>query len=214
MNTEKLQELIKRYEEALLDNKILYLDASEYIEIASHYWVDKRDEEAHQTLSNALLIHPDNDELLRTQIELFIDEGNLKKAREVINSIHPPYSNEIECLNAEIFMEEGEDNKALCILDELYERTTDADTLIDMAKLYEDMDNKDKAMQCLEMADQISPNNPDVSISLLSILIDAGKYDDAIELCNQIIDEDPYSFHAWMKIAECYSATSKHDKAI
>lgn len=214
MNTEKLQELIKRYEEALSDNRILYLDANEYIEIASYYWVDKKDEEAHQVLTNALLIHPDNDEIFRTQIELFIDEGNLEEAREVFNEIHPPYSDEIECLNAEIFMEEGEKAKALAILDELLERTTDTDTLIDMAKLYEDMDNEDKAMQCLEMADQISPNNPDVSISLLSIFIDAGKYDDAIKLCNQIIDEDPYSFPAWMKIAECYSALSKHNKAI
>ncbi|NDV60692.1 tetratricopeptide repeat protein [Bacteroides sp. 519] len=214
MNTDKLQELTRRYEKALEENRILYLDASEYIEIANQYWVDKEDEKAHTTLSNALLIHPDNDEILRTQIEFFIDEGSLNKARETLNNIQPPYSDDIQCLNAELLMEEGNVEQALAILDELFMTNMDVDLFIDMAKLYDEMENKDKAMQCLEIAGKISPNNTDVSISLLSILIDSGKFDEAIKICNEIIDEDPYSFHAWMKMAECYSALSEHGKAI
>lgn len=214
MENKKLEELVQQYEQAQAENKIPYLDATDYLDIANYYWINKKDEEALSTLDNALHIHPGNEELIRTQIELYIDTGNISRAREVMDSANCRSSAAIRYLDAELHYEEGDVDGALIILHELYDINTDPDVFADMAELYMDMDDKEAAVNCLEMAVKISPKSIDIIAPLATTLCELGKYKKAIKYLNQIIDEDPYSFLAWMKIGESYLALDKFDKAI
>lgn len=214
MENKKLEDLVKQYEEAQAENKIPYLDATDYLDIANYYWVKKKDEEALTTLANALHIHPGNEDLVRTQIELYIDTGEIGKAREIMNNANCRSSAAIRYLDAELHFEEGDTDGALIILHELYDINTDPDVFADMAELYMEMDNKDAAVNCLEMAIKISPENMEIIVPLATTLCEIGKYKKAIKYLNRIIDDDPYSFLAWIKIGESYLALEQYDKAI
>lgn len=213
MKKNKLEELIQYYEESIAEGKIPYFDANEYIEIAGYYFQEGEFEKTMSTLSNALHIHPDNEDIQRSKIEYCIDEGELTEARNLINSL-THHSTFIQCLNAELYYEEGDTDTALNILDNLLNTNTDMDIFIDMADLYSDMDEKEKAFRCIQTVYDTEPDHPEVGNLMISILIDQGKYKESINVCNEVIDKNPYNFFAWMKTAETYIGLSKFDKAV
>lgn len=213
MKKKKLEELIQYYEKTIGEDKIPYFDTNEYIDIAGYYYEKGEFEKVISTLSNALHIHPDNEEIQRARIEYCIDEGELEEARRVIDNI-THHSSSIQCLNAELYYEEGDADTALRILDNLLETNTDMDIFIDMADLYNDLNEGEKAFQCIQTVYDAEPDHPEIASLIIPALIDQGKYKEALNICNTVIDKSPYNFFAWMKTAEAYIGLSKYDKAV
>lgn len=215
MENRKIKECVQRYEEAKAEGRILYLDVDEFMDIAGHYWTENREEDVHSVLSDALRIHPNDNELLQYQIEFYIDNGKIEKARKLMNSIREPHTADFKYLNAEVFYEEKNEEASVAILNELLEaEDVNHHILINMSELFNEMDMNEKELQCLIKADNMSPNNPDILTPMVLAYMNEGDLEKAISLCNRLIDNDPYSFFPWQKLAECYLASDRPDKAI
>ena len=214
-----ITELVHKYEQMRYMDKSIYFDADEFALLADYYNDFGDTSEAEYIIDLGLGMHPGSPELLITKSKiLLIDE----RYQEALNNllIVGEDNNDIDYLLVKIesLLNLGRSNEADALLESVLKGDLHEEELYtfitEVAYLYNDVDDFEKAIQLLETAQKLDGSNMDVFVDLSYSYEMLNNFDKAIEVNNSILDIDPYSFDGWVNLGKLYSMNQQHDKAI
>lgn len=97
-------------------------------------------------------------------------------------------------------------------LNKLYEDYPHIDTILDIAQLYTDYQQKKYAYPWIQKALNENPDNLE-ALELMGLYqFEIQHYDQALQCFNAILDEEPYDVNSWQNLARCYAQTKEYDK--
>ncbi|WP_071145004.1 tetratricopeptide repeat protein [Bacteroides ihuae] len=221
MNDEKqVQELILRYEKMKGENKSVYFETEQIIDIANVYSDEKEDEKALSVIDYGLIFHPDNTELLIEKAYIYIDREQMEQAEMILNSINETYSKDYKMLKAELLLKTGRLNEANEIFDSLEDKE-DLETVLEISDLYSEKGYIKEALSTLEpMIEMVNPETvdkkdyDDFASSLLNCYVSSNQYDLAAKWCNKLLDIHPYNIECWMTLSTIYTNMKEYSKGL
>ena len=209
------QRLLHRYEKAISEGHVPYLEADELTDIAEYYMTGKQDAKANQAIKAAIDMHPDSvdPQIFLARQKMFY--GQLKEAREIVEAITEQEDCEVIYIRAELLIKEGLTNKASDYLLEQMELMQDSlDTyLYDCTSIFMDYDQWLYAKDWLQRLREAYPTHPRLPIMEAEIKMGLDDYEEAQTMLQKIVDEEPYNSEAWDLLAETDIALEKFPEA-
>lgn len=207
--------LLHRYEKAVSEGHVPYMEADELTDIAEYYMTDKQDAKANQAIQAALNMHPDSvdPQIFLARQKMFY--GQLDEARAIIDSINEQDDCEVIYIHAELLIKEGRGPEASSFLLGQMELMQDSlDTyLYDCTAIFMDYDQWELAKEWLERLRDAYPTHPKLPIMEAEILMGLDAYEAALPMLQEILEEEPYDSEAWNLLAETYVALEKYPEA-
>jgi len=210
------QRLLHRYEKAVAEGHVPYLEADELTDIAEYYMTGKQDAKANQAIKAAIDMHPDSvdPQIFLARQKMFY--GQLDEARAIIDSITEQDDMEVVYIRAELLIKQGHADEASAFLLQQMEEMQDClDTfLYDCAAIFMDYDQWEKAREWLERLREAYPTHPRLPIMEAEIRMGLDDYENALPMLQEILDEEPYESEAWNLLAETYVALEMYPEAL
>lgn len=216
MEGDNISELVSRFEQMLAANQNIYFDADEYEELADYYEKSDYIEMAKKTVSLGLKIHPDNDELKLKYAEYLIYDNNYTGALKYLNTHFDSYNFDSTLLKIECLLQLSLYAEAHQLTsDILNDKDTDIDiALSELGTIYLEAEYFDEAILYLNKSIEYVPDNIEVLRDLIYAYELKGDFSSAIQICEQILDIDPYSYTTWIVLGKLYSLLEKYENAI
>lgn len=223
--TSEFKTLFSRYQMMKEKGISEYFDADELVDITEYYYNKGLKKEAFSTLDFALKMHPDNVDVLLCQARTYMNEENYEMVRQLLDSIIDQTDREVLFLRAELCIIKKDMQGAtayFCQIIESEEEPIDRyQAYIDIGELlldYEEYEmgikyfiKAEKSAQiCEEPQELIWRTQADKAICFFAL----GDHQQAIDLVNRILDEDPYSHNHWCLLGEFYIELEEFDKAM
>ena len=208
--------LLHRYEKAISEGQVPYMEADELTDIAEYYMTGKQDAKANQAIKAAIDMHPDSvdPQIFLARQRMFY--GRLEEARNIIDSITEQDDLEVIYIRAELFIKEGHtDDASKFLLKQLPQMQDSLDTyLYDCTSIFMDYDKWEQAAEWLEQLKGAFPNHPRLPIMDAEIKMGLDDYEDAYTLLKEILEEEPYESDAWDLLAESCVQLEKYAEAM
>ena len=208
--------LLHRYEKAVSEGHVPYLEADELTDIAEYYMTGKQDAKANQAIQAAIDMHPDSvdPQIFLARQKMFY--GQLDEARSIIDAITEQQDSEVIYIRAELLIKEEHAPEASDFLLQQMEKMQDSlDTfLYDCVSIFMDYDQWDWAEEWLERLSESFPNHPQLPIMEAEIEMGLDNYEDALTILQEILDNEPYNSEAWNLLAETYIALEMYPEAL
>ena len=207
----ELLEMAEAYEQSQAEGKSIYMDAEDMADLADWYALRHKPNQAQEVVTYGLSIHPANTSLLVQQAYLYVENDEIEKAQEVVESIEEETTEAI-ILNASLRLIMDKPQEAKAILEKIDK--DDVANIVEVAYMYIDEGYFDDAEQWITRGKNKYKNDS----AYLSVCAEyhyaQHQWDKAIEYYNRLIDENPYSPFYWQGIARCYFEQGTLDKAI
>ncbi|MEE3034906.1 MAG: tetratricopeptide repeat protein [Bacteroidota bacterium] len=208
---------IKRFEQMLKTNKVLFFDGLEFESIILHYIDLGKFNLAKKALAMGMDQHPKNIELMLLKTEILLYEGAYKDAEELLVEIEilSPENEEIYVQRASIYSKKKKHLLAINLLCKALTVTEDPAEIYNLiGSEYLFMNNFKKAkgyfMKCMD-------KNQDDYQSLYNLLYCYEKLKqkkEAIVFLRKFIDSDPYNEIAWHQLGKLYMKSNDFKKAM
>lgn len=216
---EDFKENLARYEAMLSGGPSAYLEGDELTDIAEYYLSHGEPEKAYACIDYALTLHPDSIDPLIFKARQHMFSGQLSQAQAICDSIQDQNDREVIFLHAELLIRRQNITEALHYLTERKECFSDDRKdlfayLYDCACILEDYAYYDKALEWAEEAEKISGPSLKLMFLKAEIYSTQEKFEEATELLEKILDENPYSLKSWNMLADTYFMREMYDKAI
>lgn len=210
------QRLLHRYEKAVAEGHVPYLEADELTDIAEYYMTGKQDAKANQAIKAAIDMHPDSvdPQIFLARQKMFY--GQLDEARAIIDAITEQDDCEITYIRAELLIKEDHPDEASDYLLQQMQTMEDCldSYLYDCTSIFMDYDCWEQAEDWLERFKDAFPGHPRLPIMEAEIQMGLDNYEDALTMLKAILDEEPYDSEAWNLLAETYIALEKLPEAL
>jgi tetratricopeptide (TPR) repeat protein len=211
---------LKRYEDMAQSHVPAYFDGEELTDIAEYYASIGDEEKADEAVKYGLSMHPDDIDLLIFKARSFTIHGDTEEARKVLSLITDQNDREVKFLLFEILDEEGRDEEADKVLDDLAaDEEYSMEVMADIMQTYVDNDILEKAEEWygrLEKAYDV-PQLIRTNKRCRSIFCDyyLATHDSkrCIPILQELVDEAPYSGALWNDLARCYIDLGDEEKA-
>lgn len=206
---------LTQYEEMLLKGSSCYFEATELTDIAEYYAMKGDASRAEAALDYAIRLHPDNLDALIFKARARLINGHLGDAISIIESISDQSDREVLFLKAELALAQSQQALANEIFRMLIEdEQGDVETYTDIIDLLTDNNQADLANQWLEEALIHYPDKRELIESAAYMYSLQERFDEAIDLYNQLLDMDAYSTLYWEELGKIYFRREEFDKAI
>lgn len=210
------QRLLHRYEKAVAEGHVPYLEADELTDIAEYYMTGKQDAKANRAIKAAIDMHPDSvdPQIFLARQKMFY--GQLDEARSIIDGITEQDDLEVVYVRAELLIKEGHPEEASdFLLQQMGQMQDCLDTyLYDCAAIFMDYDCWELAGEWMEHLKDAYPDHPRLPIMEAEIKMGLDDYEDALTMLQAIVDNDPYNTEAWNLLAESYVALEQFPEAL
>ncbi len=211
----EFQQLLRRYEEMLQGDRTYYFEATELTDIAEYYAMQGDSEQAEAALDYALRLHPENLDALIFKARARLINGHTAGARHILDSIADQSDREVMFLRAELLLASQQHAQAEALLRTLIEEENyEADSYADIIDLLVDNGQSDMANLWIDEASQRYPSHQTLTESAAYSHAQQERFDEAIELYNQLLDTAPYSTLYWEELGKIYFRLEEYDKAI
>lgn len=216
-NNKELQDLIRRYEQTLADNKSVYFDADQFSDIAEYYDNIGDIDAARDLLEIALKIHPESESLLLKKAKIFVYDNEYEQALHLLNIVFSGYDYDLYMVKIECFLQLSRYEEAMELVSDILDNEENEDfhtTLADLGFLYIEADCFTEAITFFEQSLNIDPENLEVLSDLSYAYETLGNFEKAIDATNRILDIDAYSYDAWVNLGKLYSLKEEYAKAV
>lgn len=202
----ELKELVALYEQSLSDHKAIYMDTDQLADIANWYCDEKLYDKAHEVINYGLKLHPENTKLQLEQAFLHLDCLDFKQAQEVVETICDQEIVEVKLIKAEIAMNEGKVDEACSLIDTIeIEEKSEREIIENVVRFYLDMGYPIKSYEWLKTIKERHGESKTINELLANTCFHCrDKINEAIDLYNHLIDNNPYNAKYWTELAKCY----------
>ena len=195
----------------------LYLDADEVLDLLDYLEVMNDFEFYDEILELGLNLHPFHPDLIIKRACSLAQQDRYVEAMNLIKDMEDDVDNEdLEIVKMGCFCALDQYPKAREIMDLLIEQECDylEGAFEDIAILLNDLEKYPDSRDLLNTGLSIFPRNTVLRNELCYVLQSEGDTEAAIKLCNQLIDEDPYSSERWITLGRIYAMDNNYEKAI
>ncbi len=209
---------IARYEDMLKKGTVFFFDVEEFQRIADHYF-EKGDRKAtFNALRSGIDQHPESTELELQYAQFCLGFGETEEAASILQGLvrKEPFHPEIHYALTEAYIQQGLYEKAFSHYEEAYGITGEESgrLLLDIAIELQKQDRYDLAIQTLERA-----KKADISLELIvhelnHCYLMTGAAEQAIEVLQELLEEEPYAHTAWLDLGIAYEHLDLYEKAV
>ncbi len=206
---------LAEYEDAMESGKPVFMDGDELAEIADFYQLENRLDAAEEAIRLALERNPGGIEPLTYRFHEALEQGDTAKAwsflRQVTETNEPDYVYD----KGEIMVAEGRTEEAhTFFLEELKLVPPDEqqDYIVDVAKIFSDYDQNEKAMDWISRAKE--EKGADFKELKARTLLGQGRYEDSVRVFNELLDMDPFQKRYWTDLASAQFMDRDYEGAI
>ena len=210
----EINNIAKSYERSREQGKDIYMDADDLADLADWYFSNHEEEAAWDVIEAGLAMHPDNTTLWVEKANLLIEVDRIEEAEQIAESLDDDSDGEAIILRAKLLMLHGKEQEAQELLN-LHDFDVDA---IGVAYMYLETNRPQEALEWLERIQPEEGEDAEEEEMYLSCKGDClqalKRYDEAVEVINQLIDRDPYAAQYWYGLAMCYYQQGLYEKAM
>jgi tetratricopeptide (TPR) repeat protein len=208
---------VQRYEAMMNSNTRLFFDVEEFEMIMDHYMEESDVKRAKQVLDYAREQHPTSIDLKYCEAEVYMAMGKLHKALTVLDGLEKlePLSQDIQLQKASIHSQLRNHRRAV----QHYQKALDLaeegidEILLDLAFEYENLDMPEEAIECLQRALKINPENDGVLYELAYVYDMSDAHQASVAYFRSFTDEHPYAFVAWFSLGNALARLERLDES-
>lgn len=216
MKQNRVSFLLERYLVAQEAGKEVYFDADEIDDILE--WLESTNEYTYyeDILSLGLRLHPNSTELRIRLCKLYIYNEEFKKTLDLIDSIAEPDNIDLELLRLECYCSLDQYPKVVSYIENLIrENSENLEEIFEyLAPIISDLEMEEETRDFIERGLRLFPDSTILKDELCIYLESIGNISGAIEVCNELIDKNPYSVDYWFMLGKLYSMSANYEKAI
>lgn len=217
MEEENLLELLHRYLTAREEGKDPYFDTEEICDLLNGFEDTDDFTYYEEVLDLAFRLHPvDINEWKIRKCKLYMYGEAYDEALNTAESIDEYRNYELDMIRIECYCMLELYDKVMEYVENL--RIKNCEYLEDIYEfaipLLADFEKLAEAHKLLSKAISIFPESFILKEELAYVLELEGRYEQAIRICRELIDRDPYSYDIWFSLGRLYSLTAKFDKAL
>ena len=214
-DTPEFRELLSRYEHAKNTGIQKYFGVEEFADLISYFLFIEKYDEAQEVLEQFKHLHPAAPECVKMEIKLLLCKGEAQKALELFSSLNYKEDEENKILIAEIYLALKEFKNARDIaIDILKKAKPDQDIIYDALEVLLDCGLAQEALFICDNFLRAIPKKRALLEVKAECLIELQRTDDAIDIYNCLLDEDPYSTFYWEQLGHIYYMVKKFGKAL
>ena len=210
-NEKRLNELAREYEAQRREGKYVYMEPDDLADLCMWYDNNHCPDKADEVMDYALRTYPDVTMLQIEQAYRYLDKGDLDAAIILANQIEDDFTGDLQLLKVRLMIESEEYEKAEELLNSY--PPDDFDPIM-VANMFMEAHFSDKAIDWLKKHGQGMEEEEDYMSILMNAYCYSGKYQEAIEMCEKLIDKDPFSAHYWLSLGRCQLALGEYNKAL
>lgn len=202
--SKEFEELLNKYEVAMQHGDSVYFEPDELTDIAEYYHVHGQTAKGRAVCDYALSIFPGATAptVFKARAAMVIDDKP-EEARRILATANDKTDLEYYYMEAELLLFENKPDEAEAYLEKTYQQIDDdderADFVLDVATLFADYTLFDQAQQWLSRSDET--DEPDYRELKARIAVAKGNIDEAENILNSLIDENPYDGSYWNHLA-------------
>lgn len=217
MENDDYSKLLERYLSALGKGKEAYFDADEIVFLLDCF--EEEDELTHYdgVLEIGLKFYPGHDELKIKKCRSLTLNDQYQEALILADSIKEKNNQELDIIRLECYFYLGNHEAAYNYLDELIVEIscTYVEELFEhFATFLNDLEMIDSAETLIRYGLLEFPDNIVLNNELCYLYELKGEINEAINVCNNVIDRNPYSYEFWFTLGRLYSLKYEYEKAI
>ncbi|MDR0749188.1 MAG: tetratricopeptide repeat protein [Tannerellaceae bacterium] len=209
--------LLERYLSALEKGKDAYFDADEILYLLDCFEDENDLVHYDGVLEIGLKLHPTRDELRIKKCRSLIINEHYKEALALAENIQEKYNQELDIIRLECYFYLNDYETAYLYLEELVIdlSCTYIEELFEFfATFLNDLEMIDAAETLIQYGLLGFPDNIILNNELCYLYELKGDIEEAINVCNKIIDQNPYSYEFWFTLGRLYSLQYEYEKAI
>ena len=217
--TNEEKRLYDSYKSAIKNKQTPCFSKEEWMTLFQYLNRENKDD-AFNVLDSAIEAYPDHRPFIITKAELALYDGLLDEAYDLLEiELADAPEGEVKHLWIDYYYSSGEDKKARQLLDDLFERKPKymertLEYIIPVLSDSLDEDSHKFYTPYIQNAAKLFPKNPLLLEEWEKELMIQKRYEEAIGVCNQLIDNDPYSFMYWNDLAHLHMMQGEYEQAI
>ena len=209
MTDNDFRNILQRYEKNVSSGKKAYFDADEMLDIIGWYMEEERDADADAAISFARRLHPANSDIRVAEARLRIYQGNYKAATAIVKQLDNDDNPETGLLVCDILLHEANRlNEAelrgpmLSIVEKSYDQLihqvdNDPGFYSSIISQHSREELFNEANKWIDRAFALYPDQPEILDASALCYAMQGRATEAGDLCNRLIDCDPYNARSW-----------------
>lgn len=216
MRKDDISRLLQRYLASRKEGKEPYFDADEIDELLNSF--DESDNYTYydEVLALGLKLHPGNVDLQVRQCRQYVYNQNYASALALIDEIADTDNQDLDMLRLECYCSLNHYEKVVEFIEGLIASQCEyLETIFEyIAPILNDLEMHKEAHDFIDRGRLLFPDNLILKDELCYTLETEGDVEQAIRICNELIDQNPYSNDYWFTLGRLYSMISEYDKAI
>lgn len=216
MKKDDISRLLQRFLAAREEGKEPYFDADQLDELLDSF--EESDDYMYydEVLALGLKLHPGSTDLQIRKCKQLVYNSDYEEALVLMDNIAETDNQELNTLRLECYATMSQYAKVIEFIEELV--SADCDYLEDIfeyiAPIFSDFEMIKEARDFIDRGLGLFPDNQVLKNELCYILETEGDLSKAIEVCNELIDKNPYSNEYWLTLGRLHSMIGDFDKAI
>lgn len=210
-NEKRLNDLAREYEAMRAEGESVYMEPDDLADLSLWYDNNHYPERSDEVMEYALSMYPNSTMLQIEQAYRYLDKGDIDSAIILSNQIEDDMTGDLQLLKARLLIENEEYEKADELLNSFPPEDLDP---IMVANMYMETHFSGKAIEWLKLHGQGLEEEEDYLSILMNAYCYTGKYEESIEICEKLIDKDPFSAHYWLSLGRCQLALGQYNKAL
>ncbi|MCD7914806.1 MAG: tetratricopeptide repeat protein [Tannerellaceae bacterium] len=216
MRKNDVSKLLNRYLSAYEEGKEPYFDADEIDFLLDSFEESEEYTYYEEVLFLGLKLHPGSIELKIRECKLYMYKESYDKALKLTHKITETHNQDLDMIRLECLCALDSYQQALEYIEDLIRQNCDyLEPIFEfIVPILSDLEMNAEARDLINRGLILFPDNMILQDELCYLLELEGDFEEAIKLCNKLIDKNPYSNDYWFTLGRLYSMVGDFDKAI
>lgn len=216
MKKDDISRLLQRYLSTKEEGKEPYFDADEIDELLDSFEESNDYTHYDEILTLGLKLHPGNSALQIKQCRQFLYNEDYDNALALLDNIVDADNQDLDMIRLECLCSTDQYPKVIEITEDLIAKNREyiEEIFEYITPVLNDLDMTSEARDFADRGLALFPDNMILKNELCYILEAEGDIPKAIELCDELIDKNPFSYEYWFNLGRLHSMNAEYDKAI
>jgi len=211
--------LVSEYEARSQEGILSFLTDQDFSKLITYYEREFLFEKALEVIEHALKHYGFSADFHIKKAELLLATKNSEQAMSTLDTaeIFAPAEIEVQLLRAKILCATGEYSKAISLIESIKPTAYDkdlSDIFLCEAQIYECLKEYDEMFDCLKRSLEYDIENEDALERIWVCTEMTKRYNESIEIHQDLLNKNPYSYLAWYNLGHAYSCKGKYREAI